>query len=375
MLFLFFSYSNILSIMYYYIVKQEVLILNKKVGLQPGTLLYTGDQHSSVEIPITHYTYNHESFTKNCYTFEDDLFIELHPSYVNWLNIGGIHNVELIKKIGETFNIDSLILEDLLNNSQRPKLEIRDDYIFITLKMISHSNKKSVYEYEQISFILFSNLLITFQETPFDVFDSIRYRIEKRNGRLRSKKEGYLTYSLIDRIVDNYYIIIEDLEERIDDLEDKVTTEPTKDDFNKILDLKKELLKFRRALTPLKEVSSKFKDSDIYEYLGEDIDIYLCDLQDHIVIANESNDALFNRGNELLQLYHSTISTGMNEVMKVLTMISSIFIPLSFLAGLYGMNFQYMPELTWKYGYFFILTLMISILLGTAYFFKKKKWW
>ncbi|MGL5802811.1 MAG: CorA family divalent cation transporter, partial [Cetobacterium sp.] len=125
----------------------------------------------------------------------------------------------------------------------------------------------------------------------------------------------------------------------------------------------------------LKEVSSKFKDSDIQEYLGEDIDIYLRDLQDHIIIANESNDALFNRGNELLQLYHSTISTGMNEIMKVLTMISSIFIPLSFLAGLYGMNFQYMPELTWKYGYFFILTLMISILLGTAYFFKKKKWW
>ncbi|ERT66105.1 magnesium and cobalt transport protein CorA [Cetobacterium somerae ATCC BAA-474] len=349
--------------------------MNKKVGLQPGTLVYTGDRQSTIEIPITHYTYNHESFKKNSFIFRDNLFIELHPSHVNWLNIGGIHNTELIKKVGEAFNIDSLILEDLLNNSQRPKLEIRDDYIFITLKMISHSNKKNKYEYEQISFILFSNLLITFQENPFDVFDSIRCRIEKRSGRLRTKKEGYLTYSLIDRIVDNYFVIIEDLEERIDDLEDKVTTEPKKEDFDEILELKKELLKFRRALAPLKEVSSKFKDSDIQEYLGEDIDIYLRDLQDHIIIANESNDALFNRGNELLQLYHSTISTGMNEIMKVLTMISSIFIPLSFLAGLYGMNFQYMPELTWKYGYFFILSLMISIILGTAYFFKKKKWW
>ena len=344
--------------------------MNKKVGLQPGTLLYTGNRQATVEIPITHYTYNHESFKKNSFIFRDNLFIELHPSHVNWLNVGGIHNTELIKKIG-----DSLILEDLLNNSQRPKIEIREDYIFITLKLISHSNEKHKYEYEQISFILFSNLLITFQENPFDIFDSIRSRIEKRNGRLRTKKEGYLTYSLIDRIVDNYFLIIDDLEERFDYLESKVITEPSKNDFEEILKLKKELLKFRRALAPLKEVSSKFKDSDIKEYLGEDIDIYLRDLQDHIIIANESNDTLFNRGNELLQLYHSTISTGMNEIMKVLTMISSIFIPLSFLAGLYGMNFQYMPELTWKYGYFFILTLMVSIILGTAYFFKKKKWW
>ncbi|MGL4970612.1 MAG: magnesium/cobalt transporter CorA [Cetobacterium sp.] len=349
--------------------------MNKKIGLQPGTLLYTGDRHATTEIPITHYTYNNESFKKNSFIFKDDLLIELHPSHINWLNIGGIHNIDLIKKVGEDFNIDSMILEDLLNNSQRPKLEVRDDYIFITLKMISHSSKKHKYEYEQVSFILFSNLLITFQENPFDVFDNIRGRIEKGSGRLRSKKEGYLTYSLIDRIVDNYFVIIEDLEERIDDLENRVTTDPKKKDFDEILELKKELLKFRRSLAPLKEVSAKFKDSDIQEYLGEDIDIYLRDLQDHIIIANESNDALSNRGNELLQLYHSTISTGMNEIMKVLTMISTIFIPLGFLAGLYGMNFEYIPELSWKYGYFTLLTVMGLIILGTAFFFKKKKWW
>ncbi|MGL4653711.1 magnesium/cobalt transporter CorA [Cetobacterium sp.] len=349
--------------------------MNKKIGLQPGTLLYTGDRHVTTEIPITHYTYNNESFKKNSFIFKDDLLIELHPSHINWLNIGGIHNIDLIKKVGEDFNIDSMILEDLLNNSQRPKLEVRDDYIFVTLKMISHSSKKHKYEYEQVSFILFSNLLITFQENPFDVFDNIRGRIEKGSGRLRSKKEGYLTYSLIDRIVDNYFVIIEDLEERIDDLENRVTTDPKKKDFDEILELKKELLKFRRSLAPLKEVSAKFKDSDIQEYLGEDIDIYLRDLQDHIIIANESNDALFNRGNELLQLYHSTISTGMNEIMKVLTMISTIFIPLGFLAGLYGMNFEYIPELNWKYGYFTLLTIMGLIILGTAFFFKKKKWW
>ncbi|MGL4910372.1 MAG: CorA family divalent cation transporter, partial [Cetobacterium sp.] len=158
-------------------------------------------------------------------------------------------------------------------------------------------------------------------------------------------------------------------------LESRVTTDPRKTDFDAILELKKELLHFRKAVAPLKEVSAKFKDSDIKEYLGEDIDIYLRDLQDHIIIANESNDALSNRGNELLQLYHSTISTGMNEIMKVLTMISTIFIPLGFLAGLYGMNFEYMPELKLEYGYFSLLTLMGIIIFGTAVFFKKKKWW
>ncbi|MGL4997621.1 magnesium/cobalt transporter CorA [Cetobacterium sp.] len=349
--------------------------MNKKIGLQPGTLLYTGNRQITTEIPITHYTYNHESFNKDSFVFKDHIFIDLHNSHVNWINIGGIHNADLIKKIGETFKIDSLILEDLLNNSQRPKLEIRDDYIFITLKMISLSDIKHKYEYEQVSFVLFSNLLITFQENPFDVFDSIRGRIEKSTGRLRTKKEGYLTYSLIDRIVDNYFLIIEDLEERVDILEARVTSDPKKKDFDEILELKKELLHFRRALVPLKEVSAKFKDSDIKEYLGEDIDIYLRDLQDHIIVANESNDALSNRGNELLQLYHSTISTGMNEIMKVLTMISTIFIPLGFLAGLYGMNFEYIPELSWKYGYFSLLSIMGVIIVGTAIFFKKKKWW
>ncbi|WP_221892213.1 magnesium/cobalt transporter CorA [Cetobacterium sp. 8H] len=349
--------------------------MNKKIGLQPGTLLYTGNRSPDAEIPITHYIYNSESFKKNSFIFKDNLLIELHPSHVNWLNIGGIHNTDLIKKVGDFFNIDSLILEDLLNSSQRPKLEVREDFIFITLKMISHSSKKNVYEYEQISFILFSNLLISFQENPFDVFDSIRCRIEKGIGRLKNRKEGYLTYSLIDRIVDNYFIIIDDLEERIDNLEERIATNSKKADFDEILELKKELLKFKKSTLPLRELSSKLRDSDIEEYLGENIDIFLKDLQDHIIIVSEATEALFSRGNELLQLYHSTISNGMNEIMKVLTMISTIFIPLSFLAGLYGMNFEYIPELKYKYAYFFLLAFMGALFLGTIYFFKRKKWW
>lgn len=347
--------------------------MNTNLDFNSEQLVYTGQKTISTNIPIVHYTYNEKSFKKNSFVFDKEFSINLNPINVNWLHIGGIHNPELIKKIGESFNIDSLILEDLLNSSQRPKLETRDDFIFITLKMISKNNSK--FEYEQVSFILFPNLLISFQENPHDPFDIIRDKVEKGISKLKSKKEGYLTYSLIDRIVDNYFLIIEDLEEQLDSLEMNVITNPKKKDFQEILELKKEILKFKKAISPLKELSSKFKDSDIKEYLGEEIDIYLKDLQDHIVIVSENTESIFSRGSELLQLYHSTISNGMNEIMKVLTMISTIFIPLSFLAGVYGMNFSYMPILSWHYGYFALLGVMIFIFLGTAFFFRKKKWW
>lgn len=349
--------------------------MNKKVGLQPGSLVYTGAVHPDTQIPITYYSYNHESYKKSTFIYDNNFPLELEEKGAKWINIGGIHNVELIKKVGEFFKIDSLVLEDLLNNFQRPKLEIRDDFIFITLKMISNDEDEDRFDYEQISFILFKDLLISFQENPHDVFDNIRNRIEKGVGRIITKKEDYLLYALIDRVVDNYFLVIESLEEKIENLENKISSNPSKDDFENILNLKKELMKFKKSIFPLRELSAKFSDDQVREFIQEDINIYLRDLQDHIVVVNEASESLFNRGTDLIQLYHSTLSTNMNEIMKVLAMISTIFIPLSFLAGLYGMNFQFMPELTWRYGYFFVLFIMFIIFLGTGLYFKKKKWW
>lgn len=349
--------------------------IKKKIGSEPGTLLYTGEKDLTEDIPVIHYTYNSETFQKNSFIFKDEFSIQIHPSFVNWLDIGGIHNIELIKKIGSSFDIDSLILEDLLSNSQRPKIYVRDKFIFITLRMISHFRTADKYEYEQVSFILFSNLLITFREHPSDIFDSIKARIEQGVGKLVNKREGYLIYSLIDRIVDEYFLIIDDLEQTIEDLEDEITTNPKNITFEQILDLKKEILKLKKAVVPLKEFSYKFRGPDIEEYLGENLDIYLKDLQDHIIVVIEATESLFARGNELLQLYLSTINNVMNEVMKLLTMISTIFIPLSFLASLYGMNFEFMPELKMKYAYFIVLFFMILIFFSAIYFFKKKKWW
>lgn len=349
--------------------------MNKKVGLQPGSLIYTGSIDKNTEIPITQYSYNNKSFNKTHFLYKDNFSANLKENFKTWIDIDGIHNIDLIKKIGEKFKIDSLILEDLLNNSQRPKLEVRENFIFITLKMITHNKALNKYEYEQVSFILFKNLLLSFQEKPNNIFDNIKLRIENNIGVLSSKNEDYLLYALIDRIVDNYFLIIEDLEEKIQNLEIQISTNPTKKAFEDILIQKKELLKVKKSIFPLRELVSKFSDVKVRDFIQNDISIYLIDLQDHIIIINESIDFLFNRENDLIQLYHSTLSNNMNEVMKVLAMISTIFIPLSFLAGVYGMNFQFMPELTWKYGYFIILIIMFIIFAGSILFFKKKKWW
>ncbi|MCI6152322.1 magnesium/cobalt transporter CorA [Fusobacterium perfoetens] len=349
--------------------------MNKKVGLQPGSLIYTGIIDKNIDIPITQYFYNNQSFNKVHFIYKEDFKINLKKDFKTWINIEGIHNIDLIKKIGEKFKIDSLILEDLLNNSQRPKLEVRENFIFITLKMITHNKVNDKYECEQVSFILFKDLLLSFQEKSNNIFDNIKLRIENHIGIIADKNEDYLLYALIDRIVDNYFLITEDLEEKIQNLEIEISSNPTKKAFENILLQKKELLKIKKSIFPLRELVSKFSDIKVREFIKNDINIYLIDLQDHIIVINENIDFLFNRQNDLIQLYHSTLSNNMNEIMKVLAMISTIFIPLSFLAGVYGMNFQFMPELTWKYGYFIILIIMFIIFAGSILFFKKKKWW
>lgn len=346
--------------------------MKKKIGLQPGSLIYTGNRPSSESVSISHFIYNAENLDVKKSTFNENFKLNLKANFKHWININGIHNVDLIKRIGSEFNIDSLILEDLLNSSQRPKLEIRNNFIFITLKAFYFF--KGVKIDEQISFILFENVLLSFKEISSSIFESVVDRLENA-PKLRGKSLGYLTYSLIDCIVDNYYPILDNFGEKISKIEDKIITNPEKEDFYKILSLKKELAKTKKSLLPLREIISKLKDADTREYLEEDIEIYLKDLQDHITLVCENVETLVSNGNELLQLYHSTISTKLNEVMKVLTLISTIFIPITFLTGLYGMNFSYIPELSWHYGYFALLGIMVLICIFTIFYFKKKKWW
>ncbi|MGL5349080.1 MAG: magnesium/cobalt transporter CorA [Cetobacterium sp.] len=345
-----------------------------KTGLQPGTLIYTGDKNKFDIIEIEEISYDKERINHQISIYNNQLTLNSKFEMNNWLNITGIHDIELVKKIGNFFNIDSLILEDIVSNSQRPKIEVRDNLIFIVLKLITQESQGE-FKYEQISLTLLENTLIVFQESKNFIFDNIKNRVSKDIGRLRKKGVGYLTYGILDRIIDNYFIILESLNNRIEELEEQILLSATKKDFERILILKKDILKLKKSLHPLKELMINLRSNEIKEYLNEDIDIYLEDLNDHINVALENIDSLFFKGNELVQLYHTTISSGMNEIMKVLTMISTIFIPLSFLAGLYGMNFEVMPELKWGYGYYILLLIMFIVICGIGYFFKKKKWW
>lgn len=348
--------------------------MSLKTGLQPGTIMYTGLKNKYEPIEIEEFIYNKENVYNNVNIYKEKLKLNLNFEMNNWINIIGIHDIELIKKIGETFCIDNLVLEDIVSNGQRPKIEIRDNLIFIVLKLITPIENND-FKYEQISLILLDNTLITFQESKTPIFNTIKNRILKDIGRLRKRGVGYLTYGILDRIIDEYFVVLEELNNRCDKLEELVLLSPDKKEFEEILVLKKDILKLKKAVTPLKEFMVTLKSNEIKEYLTEDVDIYLEDLNDHINVAFENIESLFLKGNELIQLYHTTVSAGMNEIMKVLTMISTVFIPLSFLVGLYGMNFEVIPELKWEYGYFILLGLMFTIICGIGYFFKKKKWW
>lgn len=348
--------------------------MNLKTGLQPGTIVYTGLKNKYETIEIEEFNYTKEEVIHNLNMYTENLNLNLDYEKNNWISISGIHDVELIKKIGEYFDIDNLILEDIVNNNQRPKIEIRDNLIFIVLKLIT-SNENNEFKYEQFSLVLLNNTLITFQESQNSIFNIIKNRILKSIGKLRNKGINYLTYSILDRIIDEYFILLEELNNRSDKLEEEIILSATKKEFEEILILKKDILKLKKIIIPLKEFLIIFKSNQIKKYLTEDIGIYLEDLNDHINIGIENIDSLFLKGNELVQLYHTTVSSEMNEIMKILTMISTIFIPLSFLVGLYGMNFELIPELKWKYGYFILLFIITLIAAGICYFFKKKKWW
>ncbi|EHO80498.1 magnesium/cobalt transporter CorA [Fusobacterium ulcerans] len=344
---------------------------NKKVGLAPGTLIYTGELKDE-KIKIILYSYNKETVKKVIDNSLDKLSFFNEKDFVNWIVIEGVHDVELIKKIGVFYEIDNLILEDILNINQRPKFEEREKYISFFLKMIYLNKKSDEIEYEQISFILGEGYLITFQEKTGNIFNNLQERIENGIGKLRNKKENYLMYALFDIIVDNYFLILENFEERIEALEEKIVNNPSQKIIEEIISLKKEISKFKRNVIPIKEILIKISNID---YFDESMNIYLKDLHDHGTIIYESIEIIYNRSNDLIQLCHSSIGNSMNEIMKILTTISTIFIPLSFLAGLYGMNFKYMPELSWEYGYYFILGLMFIVVAGMILYFKRKNWW
>jgi magnesium transporter len=344
----------------------------QKVGQVPGTLVYTGERKAEkVRISIIDYDEMHleereVATVEECFPFKD-------KSTVTWINIDGLHDLGLIEKIGKQFGLHPLVLEDIVNTGQRPKLEDFEDHIFVVLKMLYYHQKKNQLEAEQISLIFGQNFVISFQESVGDIFDPIRERIRTGKGRVRKAGADYLAYALIDSIVDNYFVILEQIGEKIEDTEQELGVQPTLETLQTIRTFKKEMIFLRKSIWPLREAVNSLERGES-ALINQSTLIYLRDVYDHTIQIIDAVESYRDMLSGMLDVYLSSISNRMNEVMKVLTIFASIFIPLTFVAGIYGMNFTNMPELGWRWGYYGVLLLMAVIAVVLIVYFKRKRW-
>ena len=345
---------------------------SKKAGFPPGTLVHIGEKKS--ETPkITIMDYDEANFQeKEIKTIEECFLFKDKPT-VTWINIDGLHQIEILEKLGECYGLHPLVLEDILNTDQRPKMEDYGDYIYIVLKMLDQGHKSNEIVTEQISLILGPNFVFSFQEKEGDVFDPIRERIRNGKGRIRKMGGDYLAYALLDSIVDNYFIILEKLSEKIEYLEEKLITRPTPETLQTIHHIKREMIFLRKAIWPLREVIGGLERNES-SLIEESTKIYLRDIYDHTIQTIDTIETFRDMVSGMLDIYLSSVSNRLNSVMKVLTIIATIFMPLTFLAGIYGMNFKYMPELEWRWGYPAIWLIMIGIGIFMLVYFKKKNW-
>lgn len=315
--------------------------------------------------------YNREHYEKADNLSIEEIIQRIQPDRVNWVNVDGLYDQSIIEKLQTHFNLHSLLIEDVLQD-QRPKVEEYDDYLFFTLKMLYSINGGEI-EYEQISFVLGSHYLICFQEKEGDLFDNFRDRIRLDQGRVRKKKADYLLYRLIDIIVDNYYTVLDAIGEQIEDIEETLHNEHSEHTFQRIQNLKKELIYLRKAVYPLRDaLSALLKDKN--ELIEEENERFFDDVYDHVVHLIDSLDTYKDLTSSLLDIHINTQNNQLNKIIKVLTIISTIFIPLTFIVGVYGMNFRYMPEIEWEYGYPFTWLIMVLMTVGMLGYFRFKKW-
>src|SRR5690606_4432225 len=338
----------------------------------PGSVIYTGEKPSK-QLFIEAFDYNGEYCSYKELNNVEDAFKFKHSDSVSWINLNGLNHVGEIEKLGAHFNLHPLVLEDIVSISQRPKIDEYDDYLFIVLKMLYHDENKTIVS-EQVSFILGKNYVLSFQEAEGDVFDGIREQIQHGKGRLRSQQSDYLLYILMDAIVDNYFSIVENLGDKIEDYESHIFSGQVHKATNKnIQELKREILRVRRAIFPLREVISRIEKHES-ELILNKTKTYFRDIYDHLIQVSENIDIYREMIGSLMEMYITTINYKMNEVMKVLTIMASIFIPLTFIVGVYRMNFDYMPELHHKHSYFILWGVMIALFIGMLVYFKRKRW-
>ena len=339
-------------------------------GTPPGTIIYHGvARHDKTKITLIEYNET-ELVEKDFYDIDECLRC-VNTNMVKWINIDGVHNVEVVEAIGKHFNIHTLTLEDIVNTNQRAKFEDYTNYVVAIMKMIYYD--KTLHA-EQLSVVLMENMVISFQESNGgDAFDIIRNRIRQGKGRIRKMKADYLAYALLDAVVDYYFVILEKIGDKLETLEERLITNPDKKTMQDLHFMKREMIYVRKAIWPVRELVNNMERSETV-LIGRDIAIFLRDVHDHALRIIDTVETYRDLLSGMMDIYLSSVSNKMNEIMKVLTIITTIFVPVTFIAGIYGMNFEYMPELHSKWGYPATWAVMILIMGSLIIYFRKKKW-
>ncbi len=346
--------------------------MSKTAGLTPGTLVHIGEKKID-RAKITIIDYDEAQFQEKEAKAIEECFPFKETPTVTWINIDGIHDLEIIEKLGKQFDLHPLVLEDIINTGQRPKYEDFDNYLFIVLKMVMFDGKKNDISSEQVSILFGENFVISFQEKEGDVFDPIRERLKNSKGRIRKMGADYLAYCLLDTIVDSYYLILEKMGEKIEGIEEELVTNPTPQILQIIHNLKRDAIFLRKSVWPLREVVNSLERGES-KLIKKTTRIFLRDIYDHAIQVIDTIETFRDMISGMLDIYLSSISNRMNEVMKVLTIIATIFMPLTFIAGIYGMNFKYIPELGWRWGYAMVWAVILAIGVSMVIYFKRKKW-
>jgi len=344
-----------------------------KSGLPPGALVYIGE-HRESDARAEMYLYDGKSCEHRVLPLEEIISQSgPHPG-VAWINLEGIHDVTPLEKIGGAFGLHDLTLEDIPNTEQRSKLEDYPDYLFLVVRMLRYNRSERSIISEQLSMVLGGTFLLSFQEgVPGDVFDPIRERLKSDSSKIRTLGPDYLCYSMLDALVDNYFIILESVGEEIEELEERLLGDATQENLQSIHRIRRELIFLRKSAWPLREVILSLQRHES-KLVSADTALYLRDVYDHVIQVIDTIEMYRDTLSGLADLYMSTISNRMNEVMKVLTIIATVFIPLTFIAGVYGMNFDVMPELRWPWGYLFAWGIMLAVAGGMLVYFRRKKW-
>lgn len=344
---------------------------SEKTGLPPGTLVHIGTARMEA---VSLHAHRYDAQTaEELPQISLTEAIGLRGNGLLWLDIAGLHDAALLDQVGKAFELHPLLMEDVLNTEQRPKLEDYGECLFVVLRRLRYSHRSGEMDSDQISLVLGKDFVLSFQETESDLFEPVRQRLRSAASRLRRSGTDFLLHALIDCVVDNYFEVLEQLGEEIEHLENQILERPSPIAVRTLHRLKRVLIVMRRSVWPLREVISGLDRSDS-DLLSRGIELYLRDVYDHTIHVIDTMETYRDTLSGLLDVYLSALSNRMNEIMKLLTIISTIFIPLTFIVGVYGMNFRHMPELEWRWGYFAVLGIMLAAALGMLAFFRRKHW-